>query len=103
MLTQFDRFASGGLIPIPVEQLTEGSIDGPLSGKVLVLTGTMTQSRDAISALVVRAGGKVTDSVSGTTSFVVAGAKPGAAKVKGAARHGVEVISEDQLWALLNH
>lgn len=102
MLTQLDRFASGGLVPISVEQSTEGEIDGPLSGKVLVLTGTMTQSRETIAALVVQAGGKVTDAVSGGTSFVVAGEKPGAAKVKGAARHGVEVISEDQLRVLLN-
>ena len=101
MVTQLDRFADGGMVPIPVEVTQEGPIDGPLSGRVLVLTGTMTQSRDAIAALVVRAGGKVTDSVSGATSYVVAGDKPGAAKVKGAARHGVAVISEDQLRELL--
>ena len=60
------------------------------------------RSRETIAALVVQAGGKVTDAVSGGTTFVVAGEKPGAAKVKGAARHGVEVISEDQLRVLLN-
>ena len=101
MIIQLDRFADGGMVPIPVEGMGGEPVDGPLSGKVLVLTGTMTQSRDAIAALVVRAGGKVTDSVSGATGYVVAGDKPGAAKVKGAARHGVAVISEDQLRELL--
>jgi DNA ligase (NAD+) len=61
----------------------------------------MTQSRDAIAALVVQAGGKVTDSVSGATTYVVAGEKAGVAKIKGAARHGVAVISEERLRDLL--
>jgi DNA ligase (NAD+) len=101
MVIQLDRFADGGMVPVPVEASTDELREGPLSGKVLVLTGTMTQSRDAIAALVVGAGGKVTDSVSGATSYVVAGEKPGAAKVKGAARHGVPVVSEEQLRELL--
>lgn len=101
MVAQLDRFAEGGLIPIPAKAVVIGTAHGPLADKVIVLTGTMTQSRDAIAALVAQAGGKVTDSVSGSTSFVVAGDKPGAAKVKGAARHGVEVISEDRLRELL--
>ena len=101
MLAQLDRFSDGRMVPIPVEALPEGPRSGPLSGNVLVLTGTMTQSRDAIAALVVNAGGKVTDSVSGATTYVVAGDKPGAAKLKGAARHGVAVITEEQLRQLL--
>jgi DNA ligase (NAD+) len=101
MIAQLDRFADGRMVPIPVEAATEGPSDGPLSGKTVVLTGTMTQSRDAIAALVVQAGGKVTDSVSGATTYVVAGEKAGVAKIKGAARHGVAVISEERLRDLL--
>jgi DNA ligase (NAD+) len=101
MLLQLDRFAAGGLVPIPVEGTSPEPHDGPLAGKVVVLTGTMTQSRDAIAALVVQASGKVTESVSSATSYVVVGEKPGAAKVKGAARHGVPVISETELRALI--
>lgn len=101
MLVELDRFASGGMSPIAVEAAAALPVDGPLAGKVVVLTGTMSESREAIISRVVGAGGKVTDSVSGTTAYVVAGAKPGAAKVKGAARHAVPVISEAELSAIL--
>ncbi len=101
MHTQLERFAAGGMAPVPPVAPLEPLGNGPLGGKVVVLTGTMSQSRDAIAALVSGAGGKVTDSVSGSTSFVVTGEKPGAAKVKAAGRHGVAIISEAELRTLL--
>jgi DNA ligase (NAD+) len=61
----------------------------------------MSEPRDSIAALVVAAGGKVSDSVSGATSFVVAGEKPGSSKIKGAAKHSVTVINEEALRSML--
>ena len=55
----------------------------------------------AIAVAIEAAGGKVTDSVSGATSYVVAGHKPGAAKIKGAAKHHVPVLDESALRDLL--
>lgn len=74
---------------------------GPLEGKVFVLTGTLTdmtrdQARDAIIAL----GGKVTDNVSGKTSFVVAGESPGS-KLDKATRLGVPVLDQNAFLDLL--
>jgi DNA ligase (NAD+) len=74
---------------------------GPLAGKVFVVTGTLSAPRETIAAAIEAAGGKVTDTVSGATSYVVAGAKPGAAKLKGAAKHNVPVLDEAALRTLL--
>jgi DNA ligase (NAD+) len=51
---------------------------GPLAGKTLVITGTLPSlSREEASALIKRAGGKVTNSVSKKTDYLVAGENPG--------------------------
>ncbi len=74
---------------------------GPLDGKTIVLTGTLPSlSRDEASAVVKRAGGKVTNSVSKKTDYVVAGESPGT-KLAKAEELGVEVIDEAGLKRLL--
>ena len=73
----------------------------PLSGKTLVITGTLpTLSRDEAKDLVEAAGGKVAGSVSKKTDYVVAGAEAGSKLVK-AQELGVTVIDEAALQALL--
>lgn len=65
-----------------------------LSGKTLVLTGTLpTLSRDEAKELIRRAGGKVASSVSKKTDYVVAGESAGS-KLDEAEKLGVQVISE---------
>jgi DNA ligase (NAD+) len=71
--------------------------DGPLTGFTVVITGTLpTLSRGDATALVERAGGRVTSSVSKKTSFVVAGEEAGS-KLDKARELGVEVIDEAEL------
>jgi DNA ligase (NAD+) len=89
--------------PIAVE-VAPSAVVGPakpLAGKVFVITGTLSTPREAVIAAVEAAGGKVTDSVSGATSYVVAGEKPGSSKLKGATKHNVPVLDEGGLRALL--
>ena len=75
--------------------------DGPQSGKTFVLTGTLpTMSRDQAAALIEQAGGKVSDSVSKKTSYLVAGDKAGS-KLAKAETLGVTVLDEAGLLALL--
>lgn len=70
---------------------------GALDGAVVVITGTLpTLSRTEATALVERAGGRVTGSVSKKTTFVVAGADAGS-KLEKAQALAVEVINEDEL------
>ena len=68
-----------------------------LRGKSVVITGTLpTLSRSQATELVESHGGRVTSSVSKSTSFVVAGAEPGS-KLEKAKSLGVETIDEAEL------
>lgn len=71
------------------------------SGKTFVLTGTLpTLSREAATAMIEAAGGKVSGSVSRKTHYVLAGEDAGS-KLEKAKSLGVPVIDEHQLRALL--
>jgi DNA ligase (NAD+) len=70
---------------------------GPLAGRTFVLTGTLpTLSRAEATALIERAGGHVSGSVSRKTDAVVAGDDAGS-KLEKARSLGVEVIDEAEL------
>jgi DNA ligase (NAD+) len=74
---------------------------GPLEGKTVVLTGTLPElTREEAAALVKAAGGKVTNSVSKKTDYVVAGESPGS-KLAKAESLGTEILDEAGLLALV--
>jgi DNA ligase (NAD+) len=82
----------------PSERRTTG---GPLEGKTLVLTGTFPElTREEAAALIKAAGGKVVNSVSKKTDYVVAGENPGS-KLAKAEKLETEIIDEPALRALL--
>lgn len=75
--------------------------EGPLSGKTFVITGTLpNMTRDEAKALILRAGGKVTGSVSGKTDFLVAGEKAGS-KLTKAQNLEISILDEGALLELL--
>ena len=79
----------------------EAAPEGPLSGKTLVLTGTLPNlSREKASERIEAAGGKVTGSVSRNTDYLVAGADPGSKYTK-AQELGTEILDESGLLELL--
>jgi DNA ligase (NAD+) len=63
------------------------------TGKIFVLTGTLTEPRDVVADRIRAAGGKVASSVSKKTSYVIAGEHAGS-KLEDAQRLGVAVLSE---------
>jgi len=70
---------------------------GPLSGKTLVITGTLpTLSRAKATATIEAAGGRVTGSVSKSTDFLLAGEEAGS-KLEKAKSLGVTIIDEADL------
>jgi DNA ligase (NAD+) len=82
----------------PSERRTTG---GPLEGKTLVLTGTLPElTREEAGALIKAAGGKVVNSVSKKTDYVVAGENPGS-KLAKAEKYETEVLDEAGLLGLL--
>lgn len=83
-----------------VVRAAPAAAEGPFAGKVFVITGTLSQSREEIAAWIEARGGKVTDSVSKKTSYVVVGEAPGQSKVTKATQLGVPMIGEDELRRL---
>ena len=72
----------------------ERPVEGPLSGKAYVITGTLERwSREDAKAALEAKGAKVTDSVSKKTAGLVVGESPGS-KLEKARRAGVEVLDE---------
>jgi DNA ligase (NAD+) len=74
---------------------------GALVGKTFVITGTLSKPRDEIAARIKAAGGKVTDSVSKKTDYVVAGEAAGS-KLAKAQQLGVTILDEAALNRLLS-
>jgi DNA ligase (NAD+) len=75
---------------------------GPLSGMTFVVTGTLpTLSRDEVKEFIEAHGGKVTDSISKKTSYLVLGEAPGS-KYDKARELGVKVIGEEELRKLVS-
>ncbi len=73
-----------------------------LAGVTVVITGVLTAwSRDGAAEAVRIRGGQVVGAVSGRTSFVIAGAKPGAGKYDQARALGVLVLDEAGFAVLL--
>ena len=83
------------------DNLKSATSTGPLSGKTLVLTGTLpTLKREEAAKLIEQAGGHVSGSVSKKTHYVVAGEEAGS-KLDKARELGVPVLDEAGLRALL--
>ncbi|MDQ2972278.1 MAG: NAD-dependent DNA ligase LigA, partial [Pseudomonadota bacterium] len=77
------------------------SVDGPLSGKIVVLTGTLSQlARDEAKEKLEALGAKIAGSVSKKTSFVAAGEAAGS-KLDKAQELGVEIWDEARLTKFL--
>jgi len=77
--------------------------EGPLSGRTLVITGTLPElSREEATRRIEEAGGKVTGSVSKKTDYVVVGDDPGGSKFTKAQRLGTEMVDEARLLELLD-
>ncbi|SFF34213.1 DNA ligase (NAD+) [Fontimonas thermophila] len=81
--------------------VSQAPVEGPLSGKTFVLTGTLPgMTRDEATALIEARGGKVIGSVSKKTDYVIAGEAAGSKLVK-AQKLGVPILDADGFRALL--
>ena len=75
----------------------------PLSGKTFCLTGAMMSgTRPQVSATIEQYGGKVKGSVGKDLNYLVAGEGGGAGKANAAKKHGTAVISEEDLYRMMN-
>lgn len=84
----------------PDVEVDAASAAQPLSGVTFVLTGTLSQPRDAFKTRLQALGAKISGSVSKKTDYLVAGAEAGS-KLAKAESLGVDILDEDALEALL--
>jgi DNA ligase (NAD+) len=76
------------------DERAEGPAEGPLAGKTIVITGSLSgMSRDEATRAAQDGGARVASSVSKKTDFVVVGENPGS-KAAQAEQLGVETIDE---------
>lgn len=81
----------------PASRPTTG---GKFAGTTWVLTGTLSQTRDEVAESIRALGGKVTDSVSKKTTYVLAGEEVGS-KLEKAQKLGVRVLNETEFRQML--
>lgn len=95
--TQVDRLLAHGVKPRP-EEVQQ---DSPISGKTIVVTGTLEKlDRRQAEALIESLGGKAAGSVSKKTDYVLAGENAGS-KLTKARELGVRVLNEQEFFELI--
>ncbi len=100
--TLISRLKDAGLqFASSLEAPAVGEGNQKLAGKTFVITGILpTLKRDEAKALIQKAGGKVTDSVSKKTDYLVVGEDAGS-KLEKAQELGINQLSEAQLLEML--
>lgn len=78
------------------------AISNIFSGYSFVITGTLSEPRSHFVKIIEENSGSVSASVSGRTSYVLAGSEAGS-KLEKAYKLGVKVINEEQFYKLLEH
>ena len=94
------RLREAGL-QMSVDTSSQMRLSDRLEGKTLVISGNFSISREAMKALIEAHGGKNSGSVSGKTSWLLAGEKAGPEKLKKAEKLGIPVIDEARFHDLI--
>ncbi len=77
--------------------------ESPFTNKTVVITGTIEgYTRKELKDLIEKLGGKVTNSVSNKTDYVIVGENPGS-KYEKALELGIEIIDEEKLKQLISN
>ena len=97
MLRTISLLLERGMRPQAPESVVS---DGVLSGKTVVLTGTLSMPRSAMKQLLEEHGARVSGSVSSKTDYVVAGESAGS-KLDKARELGVGILSEEEVLRLI--
>ncbi len=96
-----ERLKTSGLqMQISEEQI--GRMTDRLAGKNIVISGVFSKhSRDEYKGIIEQNGGKNVGSISGKTSFILAGENMGPAKLQKAEKLGIPIVDEDAFLKML--
>jgi DNA ligase (NAD+) len=96
--TVLNKIHNAGVWPRSIQSKP---LSNSLSGYIFVITGTLPGlTREQVKALITENGGKVSETVSNKTNFIVAGENPGSKLIK-AQVLGISVIEEPELRKLV--
>ena len=99
--TIVERLRGYGLQMSLSEEQLQGTSDR-LAGKSIVISGVFTHhSRDEYKALIEQHGGKNVGSISGKTSFILAGENMGPSKLEKARKLNIPIISEPEFLQMI--
>ncbi len=70
--------------------------------KKIVFTGDMSKSRAEMRAMAIRYGADSPTSISGKTNMLVIGEEAGKSKLEKAKQLGIEIITEQEFWEIIN-
>jgi DNA ligase (NAD+) len=94
------KLKAAGVWPTASSSAVNHPLSNAFSGLTFVVTGTLAGfTRDSVKEFIEQNGGKVTDSVSKKTGYLVLGEEPGS-KYEKAKSLGVKIIGEDELRKL---
>lgn len=79
----------------------ESPLSDRLSGTTIVISGNFSISREEMKALIAAHGGKNVSSVSGKTTYLLAGEKSGPEKLRRADKLGIKVITEEDFLKII--
>lgn len=96
-VAMLDRLRSAGL---NFAQRTVTAASDKLNGTTWVITGTLSEDRETIADTIRANGGKVSGSVSGKTTYLLAGEDAGS-KLDKATKLGVKIVTETEFRAML--
>ncbi len=97
-----DRLISYGL-QMEISEQQRQALGTELEGMSIVISGVFTHhSRDEYKAIIEQHGGKNIGSISGKTSFILAGNNMGPAKLQKAEKLGIRIVSEDEFLEMIN-
>ena len=97
-----ERLRGYGLQMSLSDEQIQGASD-KLAGQSIVISGVFAHhSRDEYKAIIEQHGGKNVGSISGKTSFILAGENMGPSKLQKAEKLGVRIVSEDEFLEMLN-
>ena len=82
----------------PKVTIKEEAKDNPFKNKTVVITGTMSKSRDEIKLFLEDLGAKVSSSISKKTDFLIYGEDAGS-KYDKAIEFGIEILTEDEMYS----
>ena len=98
-LREIERLRAAGL-KFSMEDMQKQA-SSALEGLTIVISGNFSVSRDEIKEMITAHGGRNSSSVSGRTSFLLAGEKPGPEKIRKAENLGIDIIDEARFRAMI--